>query len=383
MGLPDTKADGLISALPECGLRIMGLSVEDSDSMIQAVARLGGKGAAVPSVALSSSASWDAVCVAPFEQMLVFAQSLVSELPSLAEFGSRLARSLRFWKDPNPDILDCRGRFLRLSEKTHVMGILNATPDSFFDGGRFYDTEKAVDHVLEMVDQGADIIDIGGESTRPGSDPVDEVEEIQRVVPIFEKLKGRVSVPLSIDTRRANVAKAALEAGASLVNDISGLTFDKRMAEVVSEAGVPLCVMHMRGVPENMQTKTEYRDLIGEMIVELTRSLELAKKTGIPDSRILVDPGIGFAKTAQDNLVILERLDEFQSFGQPLLVGVSRKSFIGRLLGNDDPEQRLMGTAAAVACCALRGAAVVRVHDVKESVQVIRIADALSRSVAG
>ena len=382
MGVPREKAETLTSYLPDCGLRIMGMSRADSDAVVKAVIGLGGSGTSVLSVAMPPSRSWDAVCVATYEQFLAFAQSLVSAHSELTETGGRLVRSLRSWQEPFRNVLDFRGRILRLSEKTLVMGILNATPDSFYDGGRFPESAKAVDRVLEMVDQGADIVDIGGESTRPGSDPVDENEEIRRVLPIFEKLEGRISVPLSIDTRKAVVAKAALEAGASLVNDISGLTFDPRMAETVSEAGVPVCVMHMRGVPGTMQKKTEYRDLIGEMIVELTRSLDLAKAAGIPESRILVDPGIGFAKTAEDNLVVLERLEEFRGLGQPLLVGVSRKSFIGRVLGVDDPGERFVGTAAAVVCCVLRGASMVRVHDVKESVQIVRIADAVHRSVA-
>ncbi len=274
-------------------------------------------------------------------------------------------------------LLELRGREYRLGERTLVMGILNVTPDSFSDGGRFYEGPAAVEHGLRMAEDGADILDIGGESTRPGADLISEEEELDRVVPVIEALRRETDLPISIDTSKSGVARAALNAGADMLNDVSALRIDPGMAELAAERDVPLCLMHMLGMPKTMQVNPEYADLMGEIICFLHKQAAVAMDAGVSARNILVDPGIGFGKTVAHNLEIIRRLGELRGLGHPVLIGPSRKSFIGRVL--DVPEgERLEGTAAAVALSVANGAAVVRVHDVKEMVRVARLADALA-----
>lgn len=268
---------------------------------------------------------------------------------------------------------------LDLSSKTHVMGILNVTPDSFSDGGLFYESERAVEHGLKMVEEGADIIDIGGESTRPGSEPVSEEEEIKRVVPVIKKLVSQIKVPISIDTYKSRVARAALDAGASIVNDISGLRFDPDMKKVVAEYKVPVVVMHIKGTPKTMQMAPTYEALIPEIMDYLREGIMMAKEAGIPEDLIIIDPGIGFGKTFEHNLEIINRLREFTYLEKPILIGPSRKAFIGKILGDVPPGMRLEGTLAAVAISAYKGANIVRVHDVPEAVKVLRVVDSIKR----
>ena len=259
------------------------------------------------------------------------------------------------------------------------MGILNVTPDSFSDGGAFLNRDRAVDQALRMQDEGADIIDIGGESTRPGSGAVTVREEIRRVLPVIEELTGKVNIPISIDTYKSGVAEAAIQAGASIVNDISGLRFDNKMSGVVARHKVPVVIMHIKGRPRDMQKKPVYKSLIPEIMDYLTESIITARNAGIPDNMIIIDPGIGFGKTLEHNLEIIRRLNEFTGYQKPILVGPSRKSFIGKLLGDHPVNDRLQGTAAAVAIGIFNGANIVRVHDVKEMFRVAKIADAIKR----
>ena len=278
----------------------------------------------------------------------------------------------------NPRILRCGSIRMDLESRTHVMGILNVTPDSFFDGGRYANLRDAVEHGLRMAEEGADLIDVGGESTRPGARAVDVEEEKRRVVPVIRELCKRSTVPVSIDTRKAAVAGAALDAGACMINDVSGFRHDDEMADVAGKAGVPVVLMHARGNPRNMQENTAYDDLIDEISASLRESIRMALEAGVPRENILIDPGIGFGKAKPDNFIILDRLESFRSLGYPLLLGVSRKSFLGWAL--DAPEEeRLIGTAAAVTACVLKGADFVRVHDVREMVQAVRIADCIRR----
>jgi dihydropteroate synthase len=248
-------------------------------------------------------------------------------------------------------------------ERPLVMGILNVTPDSFSDGNRFFSVTAAVERALEMERQGADIIDIGGESTRPNAPAVDLAEELNRVIPVLEGVAGVLRVPVSVDTYKAEVARAACAAGAEIVNDVSGLCFDPDMARVVAQADAGLVVMHTRGRPDSMQSDTRYDDLMTEVKEYLLESLALAKKAGIAPSRIVVDPGIGFGKSVQGNLELIRRLSELLPLGHPILVGPSRKSFIGSVLGASERD-RIFGTAASVAVSILNGASIVRVHDV-------------------
>lgn len=267
-------------------------------------------------------------------------------------------------------------------QRTVVMGILNVTPDSFYDGGRYTQTETAVQRALQMVEEGADILDIGGESTRPGSQPVPEEEELHRVLPVIEAVRERTDTPISIDTTKSRVAERALQAGACMVNDISGLGFDPRMAEVVAQHGALCCIMHIQGTPQTMQQNPQYEDVVRDISCYFEQRLALAERAGIPRENIWLDPGIGFGKRVEHNLEILRRLREFTVFGLPLLIGTSRKSFIGKVLGDLPPEERLEGTAATVAIAILNGANAVRVHDVREMVRVARVADAVCRGVA-
>jgi dihydropteroate synthase len=257
------------------------------------------------------------------------------------------------------------GNVIDLSLRPHIMGVLNVTPDSFSDGSLYLDPERAADRALAMQEEGADIVDIGGESTRPYAAPVDAAEELKRVVPVIERLSGRLKVPVSIDTYKSVVARAALKAGACIVNDISGCTFDPAMPEVVAEAGAGLVVMHTRNRPDRMQNETSYQALVPEIIAFLRDRIASLVPSGIPLSRIVVDPGIGFGKSLAGNLEILRRLGEFAALGRPVLVGTSRKSFIGTVLGRAAGD-RLFGTAATVAVAVANGAAIVRVHDVRE-----------------
>ncbi len=256
------------------------------------------------------------------------------------------------------------------------MGILNVTPDSFSDGGRYVDVRQAVRRALRMQEEGADLIDIGGESTRPGARLVPVQEELNRVLPVLEKLQGKLRIPISVDTSKPEVARDALREGASLINDVSGLR-DSRMAEIVAAAHVPVILMHMRGTPLTMQKKNRYRRLIPEIRSELAGSVRKAKAAGIRKENILIDPGIGFAKQPGDNLKLIRNLKAFKSLGYPVVVGPSRKSFIGFLLGNR-VEDRLFGTAAAVALSVVHGADVIRVHDVAAMRQVAAVSSAIA-----
>jgi len=265
------------------------------------------------------------------------------------------------------------------TKRTYIMGVLNVTPDSFSDGGLYLDRDKAVMQALRMEDEGADIIDVGGESTRPGSEAVPVEEEIRRVIPVIEEIAKRVKVPISIDTYKSRVAELAIQAGASIVNDISGLRFDRRMAGVVARYGVGVVVMHIKGTPKDMQKSPSYKALIPEIMDYLRDGIMIARRAGVRDDMIIIDPGIGFGKTIEHNLEIIRRLDEFTGLERPVLIGPSRKSFIGRTLGNLPVMERLEGTAAAVAIGIFNGANIVRVHDVKEMVRIARMADAIKR----
>jgi dihydropteroate synthase len=270
---------------------------------------------------------------------------------------------------------------LDFSKKTYIMGILNVTPDSFSDGGLFFNEKNAVEHALRLVEEGADIIDIGGESTRPGSEPVPAHEEIRRTIPVIKAISKSIKIPISIDTYKAEVAASALDAGASMVNDISGLRFDPDMPKVVAKYGVPVIIMHIKGRPKDMQQNPQYEALIPEIMDYLRISIRLANKFGIPDDKIIVDPGIGFGKTFEHNLEIIKNLKEFTFLGKPVAVGVSRKAFIGKILGDVPPSERLEGTAAVVAISIFNGANIVRVHDVKEMARVAKVADAIKNGV--
>jgi dihydropteroate synthase len=272
--------------------------------------------------------------------------------------------------------LTLRGSECILGDRTLVMGVLNVTPDSFSDAGRFAEADAAVGRGLALFEAGADIVDVGGESTRPGASRVGADEERRRVAPVVRDLRARGAGPLSVDTTKAEVARAALDEGADLVNDVSGFRFDREIAPLVAERKVPAVVMHLRGGWDEVHRTPSYDDVMGEVMAELADSLARGQSAGIPHELLLVDPGIGFSKDADHSLEVLRRLPELRELDRPVLVGPSRKSFLGKVL--DLPiGERLFGTAAAVAASVLGGAHLVRVHDVKEMVQVVRVCDAI------
>lgn len=272
--------------------------------------------------------------------------------------------------------LDCRGRRLEVGRRTLLMGIVNVTPDSFSDGGAFFDARRAIEHGLRLAAEGADILDVGGESTRPGAEPVSAEAECQRVLPVIEALARDASVPVSVDTSKSLVALRALDAGAAIINDVTALRGDPEMAAVAARSGAPLVLMHMQGTPRTMQQHPHYANLMGEVLAYLRASMALAADAGVSEEQLVVDPGLGFGKALEHNLELLRRLGELRSLGRPILAGPSRKSFIGKLTGAPVGE-RLFGTAAAVALAIERGAHILRVHDVAAMRQAALLADAL------
>jgi len=298
----------------------------------------------------------------------------LKELSSQIERALSLSRNTRFH-------LRLGNRTLELGERTLLMGVVNVTPDSFSDGGECLEPEKAADRCFQLVEDGADIVDLGGESSRPAANPVSEKEELRRVMPVLERISGKINVPVSIDTVKPRVAHEALSAGAAIVNDITGLR-NREMVSVAAEHGAALIVMHMKGSPRTMQDKPHYDDLMSEIIEFLEKQVNFAIANGVEEDKILVDPGIGFGKTAEDNYRIIDRLEEFRCLGRPIVVGPSRKSFIGKVV-NATPPGRVFGTAAAVAWCIANGADVIRAHDVREMRQVAAVADEFMSVRAG
>jgi dihydropteroate synthase len=290
---------------------------------------------------------------------------------ALAQAVSAIRRALE--KD---FAVPCRDRELRLGGMPLIMGILNVTPDSFSDGGKYISVEAAVRRGLEMAEEGADIIDVGGESTRPGSLPVPSDEEIGRVAPVIRELAGKTEAILSVDTTKAAVARAAIDAGARIVNDTSALADDPGMANVVGGSGCAVVLMHRRGTPATMQRSPHYDSLFDEILDELSERMDAAVRAGIPSARILVDPGVGFGKRFEDNLALHRHLPDLRNLGRPVVFGPSRKAFLGRITGKEAPG-RVFGTAASVALAAALGAHVLRVHDVKEMKEVVQVVSAV------
>jgi len=301
-------------------------------------------------------------------------EGLAGEDPRLVEIGREISRCLR----PERGQMAWGNRSLDFRARIYVMGILNCTPDSFYPGSRVPGLGQALEQAWSMIDAGADILDIGGESTRPGSEPVETAPEIERVVPVIAGIRKRSDVLISIDTRKTEVAEKALDAGADLVNDVSALRENRPLAECIAARGVPVILMHMRGEPKNMQESPHYEDAIAEVIAELSSSIDFALSSGIAEDRIIIDPGIGFGKRCQDNLAIIRGLSSLRSLGYPVLMGLSRKSFIGTVL--DKPvEERLIGTVAANMLALMNGADILRVHDVGEAVDTVKIFEAVRR----
>jgi dihydropteroate synthase len=301
--------------------------------------------------------------------------------PALTAFAGAVSLAVARWNEPAHDLVLPDGRTLLLSQRVHVMGIVNVTPDSFSDGGRFLDPDAAIEHGLRLADEGADLLDVGGESTRPGARPVDARSEAERIVRVVEALAAKSGIPVSIDTTKASVASAALDAGAQILNDVAAGRFDVEMFPLAAARRAPVVLMHMRGEPRTMQQTPVYADVVGEIATYLEDRAEAAIAAGIGRDRIVVDPGFGFGKTREHNLVLLRRLREFRCLGFPILAGTSRKTFIGATLGDLPVDDRGEGTAATVALAVANGASIVRVHDVREMARVVRMVEAVQAAV--
>ena len=299
----------------------------------------------------------------------------LEQYPTLNPLGQSVKETLKNISKTQYAIR-CRKRTLTLGKRTLLMGVLNVTPDSFSDGGLFFDKEKAISHGLRLVEEGADIIDIGGESTKPGSKPLELEEELRRVIPVIKSISAEVDVPISIDTYKSTVARKAIEAGAEIINDISGLNFDPSLAKVASKENIPLVLMHIRGTPETMQKNVHYDSLFSEILQYLKDSIQRAESAGLDPRQIIVDPGIGFGKTVEDNLLIIKNLHEFRILGKPILLGTSRKSFIGKIL-NAEVGERLEGTLSSITVGVLNGANIIRCHDALQAKRAIAVADAI------
>ncbi len=315
-----------------------------------------------------------ALFIGTLAQFYTLSQELI-KIDNCYQLGLQLQKAIDN-SEPKNFVWQCGSYTLSLSKRTHIMGILNTTPDSFSDGGNYQKPDDALRQAENMLAQGADIIDIGAESSRPGASPISAAEEISRLLPILKVLLKHIPLPISIDTYKSEVARAALEIGAHIINDISGLRYDPHMACVIAEYKVPVVIMHILGTPRNMQANPVYKNLMWEIIKYLRDSIQLAESAGIAPDMIAVDPGIGFGKTLEHNLQIINRLSELTVLGKPVLIGTSRKSFIGKIL-NLPVEQREEGTAASLSCAILNGVHIVRVHDVEKMSRVVRITDAI------
>jgi dihydropteroate synthase len=359
-------------------LKIEGIDPRTANLLKQEMLSVGGDAALDRKGLDCSSSSTDALLMGTekqFEKLF----SKLEQYPDLHPFGQSLREILRNLSRAYYTIR-CRKRTFTLGKRTLLMGVLNVTPDSFSDGGLFFDKKTAIAHGLKMVEEGADFIDIGGESTRPGSKPLGLDEELRRVIPVIESLAKEVDAPISIDTYKSAVAKKAIEAGAQIINDISGLNLDPSLSQVAAKEDVPLVLMHIRGNPETMQKKIHYDSLFSEIIQYLRNSIQRAESAGVDPEQIIIDPGIGFGKTVEDNLLILKNLQEFKILGKPLLLGTSRKSFIGKIL-NADVTGRLEGTLSSIVVGALNGAHIIRCHDVLQAKRAIAIADAVRQAM--
>jgi len=346
----------------------------------QEMLSVGGEAAVTRGVINCSADNSDAVLSATRKQFRKFCQKLRAQPFSLAQMADRLEVAIRNQEKNSGLPFSCRGINVDLKQKSLIMGILNVTPDSFSDGDRFFTTQEALTQATLLVSEGADIIDIGGESTRPGAAQVEESQELKRVIPVIEALRREFpDLPISIDTYKSRVARAAINAGADIINDISALNFDLEMANIAAATGAYICLMHIQGTPLNMHKDPVYSDLFAEICHYFEKSITLAITAGVKREKLIIDPGIGFGKTLKHNLLLLKHLKDFTGFGLPLLIGTSRKSFIGKLTG-DPVDQRLFASLATVAQALSNGANLVRVHDVAATKQAINVIDAINHS---
>jgi len=375
------SSDGIRLMVPKglgLAIKIPDLSAPRAMILKEQMLSLGGDAAQSRDVLTDSNSRTHVLLLGSETQFGRLVESLKRQQFGLPALGKQIERLLNNWSN-RPSLFTARDKHLDLTKRTAVMGILNVTPDSFSDGGEFLDPKAAVDRALRMQEEGADIIDIGAESTRPGAAAVGAKEELERLLPVVSAIVGELRAILSVDTYKSDVAAAVLDCGADMINDISGLRFDERMAEVVAKHDAGLAVMHIQGTPRDMQKSPRYDDLIGEIYSCLAWSCSAAVEAGVNRQSIIADPGIGFGKTLAHNLKLINQLDSFRGLGVPILLGTSRKSVIGKII-KKPVQERLYGTAASVAAAIVRGADIVRVHDVRKMREVCDVADAIVRS---
>jgi dihydropteroate synthase len=355
-------------------LKVEGIHPRMANLLKQEMLSLGGDAALDGRGLDCSSAETDAILMGTQKQFNKLLLKL-DQYTALQPLGESLRETLKNISKTHYSIR-CGEKTYPLGKRTLIMGVLNVTPDSFSDGGFYFNKEQAIAYGLRMVEEGADFLDIGGESTRPGSKPLELEEELHRVIPVIESLAKEVDAPISIDTYKSVVAQRAIEAGAKIVNDISGLHFDPDMGKVAAKEDVPLILMHIKGRPETMQKDIHYDSLFSEILQYLRESIQRAEAAGVDPQQIIIDPGIGFGKNLEDNLLILKNLWEFRILGKPILLGTSRKSFIGKIL-HAEPNERLEGTLSSIAISVLNGAHIIRCHDVLQGKKAIAVADAI------
>jgi dihydropteroate synthase len=374
MGVDPTGVKLMEGKTLHFNLKVEGIEPRTANLLKQEMLSLGGDVAVDGSGLDCSARQTDALLMGTqkhFEKLI----PKLEQYPNLDSLGQSIKETLKNISKTQYSI-HCRKRTLTLGKRTLLMGILNVTPDSFSDGGLFFDKDNAVSHGVKMVEEGADIIDIGGESTKPGSKPIELEEELRRVIPVIESIAKEADVPISIDTYKSTVAQRAIEAGAEIINDISGLHFDPGLANVAAKGNIPLILMHIRGTPETMQKNVHYDSLFSEILQYLKDSIQRAESAGLDPGQIIIDPGIGFGKTLEDNLLIIKNLHEFRILGKPILLGTSRKNFIGKIL-NAEVEDRLEGTLSSMAIGVLNGAHIIRSHDVLQAKKALAVADAI------
>lgn len=360
-------------------VRLEGVPTPAAIILRQEITAVGGDAALHAGAFGSQLPETDVILLGTEQQLTAMADRLQGEAHGLAATGVAILTALRHYTSPPADV-HCGAHTFSFGRKTYVMGILNLTPDSFSGDGLYGDVDGALRQAEQMLEDGADILDVGGESTRPGAEAVTTEEELRRVAPVVRALTARFPAPVSVDTSKSEVARAALDAGAVIINDISGLRGDTGMARVVSAARAAVVVMHMRGTPRTMQQHPHYTDLLSEVCGCLQESIALALAAGLPRAHIILDPGFGFGKTVAHNLELVHRLRELTSFGLPILLATSRKSSIGQILGGAPPEDRLEGTAVTMALGIANGADMIRVHDVRQMARVAKMADAITRA---
>lgn len=358
-------------------LRIPGVKMPAANILKQELLAVGAEAAVHRGVIDGTAQTSDVVIMGSAKQILRVSRKLKEQPFGLRRIAAELESYCLSLLESKPLVWRCRSHGFDFAHGPLVMGILNVTPDSFSDGGRFLEPARAVERGLEMAEQGADIIDIGGESTRPGAEPVPEAEELRRVLPVVEALSSRLKIPISIDTYKSRIAQEALEAGASIVNDISGLRFDPEIGPVAAKFSAGLILMHLQGTPRNMQQDPHYDNVLLEVRQSLAQSLEKALMSGVSRESLALDPGIGFGKNLEHNLKLLNNLSTLAALGRPIAIGVSRKSFIARLGAGEEPGQRLPGSLAAALAAVSRGARVLRVHDVAETRRALTVYQAI------